>query len=73
MKLIPANGAYKIRNEIYKESGENWTLRYRGDEFIKGKFWIQIKGIDNISFTSGLPSLPYHPSHVVFFRSPLSL
>ena len=51
VKLIPFNGAYKIRNEIYKESGENWTLRYRGDtELKKGKLWIQIKGTDNNLF-----------------------
>ena len=70
VKLIPSKGAYTFRNVIYKEYGENWIFRYRTDpELEKGKFWIQIKGTGNISFISGVPSLPYHPSHAVFLRN----
>ena len=51
VKLIPFNGAYKIRNEIHTEAGENWTLRYRRDaELKKGSFWIQITGISLHNF-----------------------
>ena len=50
VKLIPFKGDYKIRNKMYEEFGEEWTLFYHGDpELEKGNFWIQIKGITDIS------------------------